>query len=447
MSTLQKTIFKAKLPPIVPVGSLGSRGCRRAGIGRKRDYTPVLWNHYFNECHDVSVNGNKFRVYSLGNHGPLLVLLHGGGFSALTWSLFSASVTSMVGCQVLAIDLRGHGDSVTTDEEDLSAETMSSMGGAIAVHTACANYIPSLIGLAVIDVVEGTALDALASMQSFLRGRPSSFTSLEHAIEWCVRSAQLHILLTSCGAKLTHRDFRLRLVLELVEQGGRQTRPSPRESDKKHWPTISNTRMNCTVCYNKNKKRRRRIQTKCEKCNIGLCISGIQTGKLGTNDIATYVPTNHDGEQQSSLTNDAIHEEDAETSNNDGETTESASSQDNFKHPASLAGTDTQSRKYVWRIDLARSEKYWSGWFKGLSQTFLSCPVPKMLLLAGIDRLDKDLTVGQMQGKFQLQVLPQSGHAVQEDVPDKVAEALATFMVRHKFAEPEANFERTFPAC
>ncbi|PSN44337.1 hypothetical protein C0J52_11113 [Blattella germanica] len=46
------------------------------------------------------------------------------------------------------------------------------------------------------------------------------------------------------------------------------------ESDKKHWSTISNTRMNCTVCYNKNKKRRRRIQTKCEKCNIGLCISG-----------------------------------------------------------------------------------------------------------------------------------------------------------------------------
>ena len=59
-----------------------------------------------------------------------------------------------------------------------------SMGGAIAVHTASAGYIPSLIGLAVIDVVEGTALDALTSMQSFLRGRPTHFTSLEHAIEW-----------------------------------------------------------------------------------------------------------------------------------------------------------------------------------------------------------------------------------------------------------------------
>jgi hypothetical protein len=41
-----------------------------------------------------------------------------------------------------------------------------------------------------------------------------------------------------------------------------------------------------------------------------------------------------------------------------------------------------------------------------------------------------------------MQVLPQCGHAVHEDVPDKVAEVLATFMIRHKFAEPESNFER-----
>jgi pimeloyl-ACP methyl ester carboxylesterase len=30
-------------------------------------------------------------VYCLGDSGPLLVLLHGGGFSALTWALFSVS--------------------------------------------------------------------------------------------------------------------------------------------------------------------------------------------------------------------------------------------------------------------------------------------------------------------------------------------------------------------
>ncbi|KAJ9594445.1 hypothetical protein L9F63_014130 [Diploptera punctata] len=391
MSTLQKTIFKAKLPPVAPVGS--SRGSRRAGIGRKRDYTPVLWSQYFSECHDVAVNDNQFRVYSLGNSGPLLVLLHGGGFSALTWALFSSSVTSLMKCQVLAIDLRGHGDTKTTDEEDLSAETMSkdirdiigamygaepppiilighSMGGAIAVHTASANYIPSLIGLAVIDVVEGTALDALTSMQSFLRGRPSSFSSLEQAIEWCVRSAQVRNI-----------------------DSARVSMPGQ--------------------------------------------IKNVETGKLGTNDIGTYVPV---AEKQSAVSNDAIREED------DSEATNCEHSEQNFKHPANTTGVGN-AKKYVWRIDLTRTEKYWSGWFKGLSNAFLNCPVPKMVLLAGIDRLDKELTVGQMQGKFQLQVLQHSGHAVQEDVPDKVSEILATFMLRHQFAEAESNFERTFPAC
>ncbi|KDR16494.1 protein phosphatase methylesterase 1 [Zootermopsis nevadensis] len=399
MSTLQKTILKAKLPPIVPVGSLGSRGNRRGGIGRKRDYTPVKWSRYFSQCRDVAVNGNQFRVYCLGDSGPLLVLLHGGGFSALTWALFSSSVTSMVGCQVLAIDLRGHGDTVTTNEEDLSAETMArdvgdvvttlyetdpppvilighSMGGAIAVHAASANYIPSLIGLAVIDVVEGTALDALASMQSFLRGRPTNFKSLEHAIEWCIRSGQVRNI----------------------------------ESAKVSMPGQ---------------------------------IKNSKSGKLATNDIDTYVPVDQVGERHSSLSGDAIEEEETEASNSEGQTGVT----DVFKHPSALANNNSESSEYVWRIDLGQTEKYWSGWFKGLSNTFLNCPVPKMLLLAGIDRLDKDLTVGQMQGKFQMQVLPQCGHAVHEDVPDKVAEVLATFMVRHKFAEPESSFERTFPAC
>ena len=52
------------------------------------------------------------------------------------------------------------------------------------MHAAYRQLVPSLIGLAVIDVVEGTALEAITSMQSFLRGRPKSFKSLEHAIEW-----------------------------------------------------------------------------------------------------------------------------------------------------------------------------------------------------------------------------------------------------------------------
>lgn len=66
-----------------------------------------------------------------------------------------------------------------------------SMGGAICVHIAHMELVPTLIGCVVIDVVEGTAMEALASMQSFLRSRPQHFKSIQQAIEWSVRSGQI----------------------------------------------------------------------------------------------------------------------------------------------------------------------------------------------------------------------------------------------------------------
>lgn len=39
---------------------------------------------------------------------------------------------------------------------------------------------------------------------------------------------------------------------------------------------------------------------------------------------------------------------------------------------------------YTWRVELSKTEKYWDGWFRGLSALFLSCSVPKLLLLAGL---------------------------------------------------------------
>jgi protein phosphatase methylesterase 1 len=44
---------------------------------------------------------------------------------------------------------------------------------------------------------------------------------------------------------------------------------------------------------------------------------------------------------------------------------------------------------YVWRTHLEHSEAYWRGWYEGLSEVFLPCPVPKLLLLAGTDGLDR----------------------------------------------------------
>lgn len=38
---------------------------------------------------------------------------------------FQTEITSIIHCQCLAIDFRGHGDTRTTDDDDLSAETMA----------------------------------------------------------------------------------------------------------------------------------------------------------------------------------------------------------------------------------------------------------------------------------------------------------------------------------
>ncbi|XP_038675132.1 protein phosphatase methylesterase 1 isoform X6 [Scyliorhinus canicula] len=286
-------------------------------------------------------------------------------------------IISRVHCRVVAVDLRSHGDTKVKNSDDLSAETMSrdvgnivemlygedapsvvlighSMGGAIAVHIAAKNLIPSLVGLCVIDVVEGTAMDALNSMQTFLRSRPKVFNSIESAIEWSVKSGQIRNI----------------------------------ESAK---------------------------------------VSMVGQVKLHEDDSNTPGGSH-------SVVDTAIHEEEEEEEEEEGTVKKE-------KEPESSQKIKESKAEYIWRIELSKTEKYWEGWFKGLSNLFLSCPIPKLLLLAGVDRLDRDLTIGQMQGKFQMQVLPQCGHAVHEDAPDKVAEAVATFMIRNKFTESKGEIQ------
>ncbi|CAM8921644.1 unnamed protein product [Rhodiola kirilowii] len=93
---------------------------------------------------------------------------------------------------------------------------------------------------------------------------------------------------------------------------------------------------------------------------------------------------------------------------------------------------DESKKCYVYRARLQETEQYWRGWYEGLSEKFLSCPVPKLLLLAGTDRLDRPLTIGQMQGKFQMIVVRHTGHAIQEDVPEEFASLILNFISRNR---------------
>ena len=146
-------------------------------------------------------------MYIAGSSGPVLVFLHGGGHSALSWAVLTKHLLQKCVCQVVALDIRGHGDTRTNDDTDLSKERLiqdvedvifalfkdsipplvligHSMGGAMAVHTAAKGGVPNLAALFLIDVVEATALESLSHMQSFLSSRPQTFRNVEHAIEW-----------------------------------------------------------------------------------------------------------------------------------------------------------------------------------------------------------------------------------------------------------------------
>uniref|UniRef100_A0A069DYU3 Protein phosphatase methylesterase 1 n=1 Tax=Panstrongylus megistus TaxID=65343 RepID=A0A069DYU3_9HEMI len=385
--SMQKYLFTSKLPPKTGLNSGGgAQSTRRRDMRSKLEFTPVSWDKYFTGKNDVLINGSSFRTYTLGDSGPAIVLLHGGGYSALSWSLLSAKLTELVECQLLALDLRGHGNTSTPSDDDLSIETLAndvvevintvydectpiilvghSLGGSIAVHAGHHPNLKSLIGLVVIDVVEGTALSALSSMQSILRGRPQCFNSVEEAIRWSVQSGQLKNI-----------------------DSARVSMPGQ--------------------------------------------IKNLNTNKLATEEIQMDTPEEiEESKVRVPLAGvESISEEE----------------ESQFKVPGTLHG------KYGWRIDLRATEIFWPAWFQGLSKLFLSCEAQKLLLLASLDRLDTDLTVAQMQGKFEIHAFEQSrgrcGHAIHEDIPDAVAEVLATYLVRNMFAKRKYEFPSVMPCC
>jgi len=319
----------------------------------------VAFSVYFSDDADIS-----------GRVG--LLCIHGAGYSGRTFALLAHQLKQMdlsPYC-LIAPDVRGHGDTKSVDESDLSIDTLVddvealysgylkkepllitrlvmigwSMGAAIAIKASLRGEIAeNVAGLIAIDVVEGTAIEALKSMSSILAARPKGFESVQNAIEWALSSgtarrreaAILSVpgMLKECSSEDdTEGELRPRMPLPLFGQAPPLLESIPETSHPHH--------------------------------------------------------------------------------------------------------QEIQPRyRYTWRTPLAASEKYWLGWFEGLSKAFLDIPCHKLLLLAGHDRLDTPLMIAQMQGKFQLAVIPKSGHAVHEDQPALVAEKVATFLNRYKLLQ------------
>ncbi|KAH6909310.1 Alpha/Beta hydrolase protein [Coprinopsis sp. MPI-PUGE-AT-0042] len=333
-------------PPAMP-RSLNNMAQRRLNRQRKPkppnpEFAPISAAGFFQEALQVVAPSRKldFRVYhtpgittGVGG-GGLMICHHGAGYSGLSFACFAKEVAAMTKgeCGVLAFDARRHGKTISLDghDEDLSITVLvddlvaivqtifpdparapsfvfvgHSMGGSVVVQ-ACPllqDLKYRVSGVAVLDVVEGSAMDALPHMHSLLNARPDGFDSVEEGIEWHFNTNTIR---NSHSARVSIPSI------------------------LKHEPN------------------------------------------------ATVLPP------------------------------------------------------WQWRTPLRSTAPYWPSWFTGLSSKFLAARTARVLILAGTDRLDKELMIGQMQGKFQQVVVPSVGHMLHEDEPTRLAEILVDFWKRNE---------------
>lgn len=387
---------------------------------------------------------------------PTLVTIHGGGYSALTWAEFTRYIEQYCTCRVLALDMRAHGDTRVQEPSRMDIDTLvsdvikvihathrlcgfpetpkvvligHSMGGAVAIKCATRSpeELPSLAGIVIIDVVEGTAKEALPLMMSVIRARPAKFKTLDAAIEWAIRSGMAknpnaarvsmpgNLLNLSDGCLGIHN---VPTCLSDYDNSVDAQRMKTQMSKIKHHTFHMNLEQLVGSRSSNSPPLDMKSMPNCPLPRVSALIR--EDNPIGLPPLPPKLP-------------DKIIEEENEDSKNfhQGGSSDGAESLDlqDYKKPLELG-----SSGFAWRTNLTKTQPFWQGWFDGLSKQLLEAPVQgKFLLLAGIDRLDKALTIGQMQGKFTMKVLPKCGHAVHEDVPQQVASCISEFLVRNKF--------------
>jgi protein phosphatase methylesterase 1 len=195
-----------------------------APIKNNAEYDPIEID--LMKEHDVVLDGddNVFKLYTVNDSHTdniIIVFLHGGGLTSASWfpciQLMHHSNKSFEYC---CIDLRGHGNTRTSNSTDLSIDILvsdvvnvlckfygenrklilvgHSLGGSIA--TRCITDLQKQFqvkGLVVLDLVEGSAIGNLQFLKNVLDKRPQTFPTLQHAIKWTVNSGIVKNLMSA----------------------------------------------------------------------------------------------------------------------------------------------------------------------------------------------------------------------------------------------------------
>src|ERR1700728_3626810 len=133
--------------------------------------------------------------------GESIILLHGGGQTRHSWGSAALELAAQ-GYYVVALDLRGHGDSdwapdaeygIDAQIRDLRAVVRrmpappvligASMGGLIALTTAGEAQEPAVRALVLVDVTPQVDPEGRARIIGFMRDRPEGFASVEEAAD------------------------------------------------------------------------------------------------------------------------------------------------------------------------------------------------------------------------------------------------------------------------
>lgn len=200
------------------------------------------------------------------------------------------------------------------------------------------SFHPKISGLAVLDVVEGTAMSALPGMKNIVLTRPKGFDSIQEAIKWHVENGDIR-----------NEESARRSVPSLI----RKREKEDDERDDREQKSMGGS-------------------------------ESIEMGGLIEED---------EEDEMEELKDEPI-------SMGPPESRAEVSIDETGKKEASKERSRFKRYPFLWRADLLATSPFWSEWFTGLSKKFLQAKTARLLLLAGTDRLDKELMIGQMQGEF-----------------------------------------------
>ena len=96
---------------------------------------------------------------------------------------------------------------------------------------------------------------------------------------------------------------------------------------------------------------------------------------------------------------------------------------------------------YKFKMNLLDSKKFWNVCFIGLTKAFLSCNIPKMSMLASIERMDKDLTMAQLQGKYKLSIMKNVGYIIHEDKSNETMKFIKDFIRTFRITVKESEMK------